>query len=213
LSDEKVRQAVRRVLRQDLEGRGARPLKSYQRMFHGYEGIIEVEYRRLTDRIEASEGIEPAQAQPDDTPDPAPPPAEEPEPVGKYDALDRLADRDASRYAGGEEIARGGMGAILHVRDEHLNRDLAMKVVLESDSESGAGSTTRTPSPIGCMRTSHSARANARWRSSSCWPSRCFASRPKSAIADTPRRAHSRSLRNASTASATAARVRLGYPA
>ena len=40
-----------------------------------------------------------------------------------------------SRYEHRGELARGGMGSILRVRDSDLNRDLAMKVVLgESDS-------------------------------------------------------------------------------
>src|SRR5262245_17841305 len=33
-----------------------------------------------------------------------------------------------------DEIARGGMGAIVRVRDEALQRDLAMKVVLTGDA-------------------------------------------------------------------------------
>src|SRR5437868_8186140 len=33
------------------------------------------------------------------------------------------------RYVLGDEIARGGMGAVLHAHDERLNRDLAVKVL------------------------------------------------------------------------------------
>jgi len=36
------------------------------------------------------------------------------------------------QYARHEEIARGGMGAILEVWDEHLRRALAMKVMLRA---------------------------------------------------------------------------------
>jgi hypothetical protein len=33
------------------------------------------------------------------------------------------------RYQLGEEIGRGGMGAVLRARDPHLNRELAVKVL------------------------------------------------------------------------------------
>lgn len=49
------------------------------------------------------------------------------------------------RYQVQDEIARGGMGAILRVRDEDLHRDLAMKVLLpaaELDPITGLGATT-----------------------------------------------------------------------
>ncbi len=59
--------------------------------------------------------------------------------------VERLAARapDQARYSSEGEIARGGMGAILRVRDEILRRELAMKVLLEREDdqdESGSGS-------------------------------------------------------------------------
>jgi len=48
-----------------------------------------------------------------------------------------------ARYRLRGEIARGGMGAILRVWDEDLGRELAMKVVLGSEGDSGRGSTPR----------------------------------------------------------------------
>jgi len=51
----------------------------------------------------------------------------------------RLGSRGTfARYVVRGEVARGGMGAILRVRDEDLRRDLAMKVVL-----------TRNPGKVG----------------------------------------------------------------
>lgn len=51
-------------------------------------------------------------------------------------AIDRIRTQseDGQRYRQIEEIGRGGMGAVLRVRDEHLQRDVAMKVMLESYS-------------------------------------------------------------------------------
>ncbi len=46
--------------------------------------------------------------------------------------LDRIS-RGRPVYTRKGEIARGGMGAILRVRDESLRRDLAMKVILEGE--------------------------------------------------------------------------------
>ena len=42
--------------------------------------------------------------------------------------LDSLAD--ASRYAVGSELARGGMGLVLNARDVKLHRNVAMKKLL-----------------------------------------------------------------------------------
>jgi formylglycine-generating enzyme required for sulfatase activity len=73
------------------------------------------------------------------------PPREQPTPLeggGPSDDLvaelvRRLSSRSGafSRYKVHGEVARGGMGAILRVRDEDLRRDLAMKVVLARDDQ------------------------------------------------------------------------------
>jgi formylglycine-generating enzyme required for sulfatase activity/serine/threonine protein kinase len=52
--------------------------------------------------------------------------------------LERLGDSQRTRYAVLEEVARGGMGVVLRVRDEHLERDLAMKLV-RGDGASARG--------------------------------------------------------------------------
>ena len=54
--------------------------------------------------------------------------------------MDRLeAQRSVrDRYTLRGEVARGGQGAILRVRDEDLRRDLAMKVILGRSDPSGA---------------------------------------------------------------------------
>ncbi|HEV8112475.1 MAG TPA: bifunctional serine/threonine-protein kinase/formylglycine-generating enzyme family protein [Planctomycetota bacterium] len=65
--------------------------------------------------------------------DPSAPPGDTSEPEDFLGELvRRLSTRSASfaRYSVQGEVARGGMGAILRVRDEDLRRDLAMKVVL-----------------------------------------------------------------------------------
>ncbi len=59
----------------------------------------------------------------------AAPSAEETQPAH---VLDKLVQGDGRHYREEGEIARGGMGAILSVRDETLHRDLAMKVILKS---------------------------------------------------------------------------------
>ena len=51
--------------------------------------------------------------------------------------LQRHSD-SASRYQVLEELARGGMGTILRVRQEELDRDLAMKVMLGEESVTSA---------------------------------------------------------------------------
>ncbi|MCP3919932.1 MAG: protein kinase [bacterium] len=45
---------------------------------------------------------------------------------------------DAPRYTVGEEFARGAMGSIRRVRDEQLERDLAMKILLRDGTEADA---------------------------------------------------------------------------
>jgi serine/threonine protein kinase/formylglycine-generating enzyme required for sulfatase activity len=49
-----------------------------------------------------------------------------------------------ARYSVGDEIGRGGMGSILSVRDEHLDRELAMKMlrVRTLDTRDGSGPVT-----------------------------------------------------------------------
>ncbi len=61
------------------------------------------------------------------------------------DLLGRLAARRPAetRYTQGEEIARGGMGAILNVWDEDLRRELAMKVCRDFDGDEGVGERLR----------------------------------------------------------------------
>jgi formylglycine-generating enzyme required for sulfatase activity/serine/threonine protein kinase len=59
------------------------------------------------------------------------------------EVIARLSGRRESftRYRVQGEVARGGMGKILRVRDEDLHRDLAMKVILQrSDAYSSSGS-------------------------------------------------------------------------
>ena len=48
-----------------------------------------------------------------------------------------LKDVAGDRYRFDGEIARGGMGAVLRGRDVDLGRDLAVKVLLESDDATG----------------------------------------------------------------------------
>ncbi len=38
---------------------------------------------------------------------------------------------DTQRYAVETEVGKGGMGAVMRIHDQHLNRRLAMKVLLE----------------------------------------------------------------------------------
>ena len=47
-------------------------------------------------------------------------------------------DSGRRRYRVGEELARGGMGAILEARDRFLGRDVAMKVMLRADERQEA---------------------------------------------------------------------------
>jgi formylglycine-generating enzyme required for sulfatase activity/serine/threonine protein kinase len=90
--------------------------------------------------------------------DPQPIPADERRPDSGGDAdspqemiaevIERLSSRKKSfsRYRVRDEVARGGMGKILRVRDEDLHRDLAMKVILpRGDERPGAESTPVEP--------------------------------------------------------------------
>ena len=68
------------------------------------------------------------------------------DPTGTADAIDVRTIRDVtaceSRYAGREEIGRGGMGVVFKVWDETLRRALAMKVA-RSRQRGSAGSSER----------------------------------------------------------------------
>jgi serine/threonine protein kinase len=58
-----------------------------------------------------------------------------------HDWIEKLASRTgAQRYMVLGEVARGGMGAVLHVWDEDLQRSLAMKVLLTNGKDAAAGS-------------------------------------------------------------------------
>src|SRR4051812_276545 len=64
------------------------------------------------------------------------------------EVIARLSGRRESfaRYRVQGEVARGGMGKILRVRDEDLHRDLAMKVILQrTDGYSTSGSSGVEP--------------------------------------------------------------------
>ena len=58
--------------------------------------------------------------------------AEGEDPIVRTNSEEMPESRSQGRYELHGEIARGGMGAILHARDRDLGRDLAIKVLLES---------------------------------------------------------------------------------
>jgi serine/threonine-protein kinase len=63
-------------------------------------------------------------------------PGEEPSPLVKPGSAEMPAPAERpDRYQLFGEIARGGMGAVLHGRDSDLGRDLAVKVLLESHKD------------------------------------------------------------------------------
>lgn len=64
------------------------------------------------------------------------------------DLIRRLSARKGvfDRYTVQEEVGRGGMGLVVHVRDEELHRDLAMKVMQGAGLE--AGQDPSTPSML-----------------------------------------------------------------
>ena len=69
-------------------------------------------------------------------------PSEKPPEDLLQELVRRLGARGSfTRYRVHGEVARGGMGAILRVRDEDLRRDLAMKVVLSRPSGKSGAST------------------------------------------------------------------------
>jgi len=69
---------------------------------------------------------------------PALSPSGAPDASAGHDELRQLAGRAPRSYAIGEELARGGMGAILRVHDADLRRDLAMKVSLRQLDATGS---------------------------------------------------------------------------
>ncbi len=69
----------------------------------------------------------------------------DPEAIARLEQLRALAP-SVPRYAPGEEIARGGMGAIVRVVDEALGREVAMKVSLTARA---GDSTTKLPTSSG----------------------------------------------------------------
>ncbi len=83
------------------------PVEAYLARFPGHAAEVREWYARFADGEDA-------------TPVRPPPTAS---------VLGRLLAADGGRYASGGEIARGGMGIILRVRESILDRDLAMKVL------------------------------------------------------------------------------------
>jgi WD40 repeat protein/serine/threonine protein kinase len=64
------------------------------------------------------------------------------EPLGELDEEHRAVDETPGRYTTVSEYARGGMGRVLLVHDEHLSREIAMKELLPF---AAAGGETITP--------------------------------------------------------------------
>ena len=97
---------------------------------------LDEEIRRARELVEALDAAAsgPAAAAPTVIPSLSPSTGAEGGSNSAADLVNRLSEtRDAAeRYRINGEIARGGQGAVLHVWDEDLRRDLAMKVVLGS---------------------------------------------------------------------------------
>ncbi len=133
---DQIADRFRSLFAADAAAGRVRTLSSYQRMFKGFETVVEREFAALS----APDAPVPAPAPADavaagDAVAAAPPSA-----LPTSELLARLAGGGRPTYAGLGEIARGGMGAVLRVRDDVLARDLAMKVILE-----GAGTPASDP--------------------------------------------------------------------
>ncbi len=115
-----VHKRVAEVLRADQAAGKLSELATYQRRYPGHDAAVAAEYLAVT---EGSPSTGPR-----------------PDPVA-------LCAQHRHNYSTVGEIARGGMGAIFHVRDEVLNRDMAMKVILGPQGEAAVGSTT-DPDPL-----------------------------------------------------------------
>jgi len=124
---ERILDRFRSALRADIARGGAKPLRSYLRQFGvRFADEITREYAAV---ISDAPGLSLGDGAPGRVSEPppaettpAPPP---PSSLGLAPLAAPLTEKN--------EIARGGMGAILRVRDETLRRDLAMKVVLSGD--------------------------------------------------------------------------------
>ncbi len=111
---------------QDLGRGGARPVEHYVGAQPGHATLIRAEYPAVLARARAASGGDTAAATDADSP--------------SMRLVNALAEqRTAHRhYENKGEIARGGMGAVVEVWDEHLRRALAMKVILRGDPRAGA---------------------------------------------------------------------------
>ena len=65
---------------------------------------------------------------------------------GQVDCLDPLVGKEVSHYRINEKIGRGGMAVVYRGYDQHLDREVALKLLLPGTSptnESAATSVTR----------------------------------------------------------------------
>jgi len=126
MDDAAARQKIRSVLEEARREGRLRSVGAYQRIFADYTGLVAEEYERIS-------GREPTLTEP----------AAAPDSIATF--VRRLTARDGGRYTEKGEIGRGGMAAIIRIRDQDLHRDLAMKVIPEEDAaraqaEGSAGS-------------------------------------------------------------------------
>ena len=132
MESEDARQQFQQRIQADRQAGREQPLARYQELFPGHEELIAREYERVRGDAAKSGRITTC--------------AEESGPPSAF--LERLAEFSPPRmrYQLGEELARGGMGAVLRVWDESLRRDLAMKVVLSNEDRATQGP-THAPDP------------------------------------------------------------------